>query len=109
MHDIGVQELSLPHETGQCGVLESVISKALTDMSCHVKSQVSAQPLKRIDTNALVIQIHHSINDKDFKKPDDIAALVGACIGTTKAQSTLAVRIHIAFLIGFDVLNSTPC
>ncbi|SJL16231.1 uncharacterized protein ARMOST_19751 [Armillaria ostoyae] len=88
MRDLRVQELPPPHETGRCGVLESVISKALTDMRCHVKAQ-----------------IHCSIDDKDVKQSDDITTLVVACIGTTKAQSTLAVRMHIAFLVGFGVLN----
>lgn len=55
MRDLGVQELLPPHETGRCGVLESVISKALTDMRCHVKAQVSVLPLQIIDTNAFVI------------------------------------------------------
>lgn len=105
MRNLGVQELPPPHKTGWCAVLESVIAKALTDMRCYVKAQVSDMHPTCIDeykTNQERSQISSSIADEK-ENCNNIAMLTDASIGTTKAQSTLALRMQLAFLVREEV------
>ncbi|KAK0456932.1 hypothetical protein EV421DRAFT_1729456 [Armillaria borealis] len=80
IHNLGVQDLPPQHETGQCAVLESVIAKVLMDMRCYVKAQIGS-----------------SIADQK-ENCNGIIILTNSSIGTTKAQSMLALQMWLAFL-----------